>query len=412
MYVSLNGLPARNRSTKQHRRAASGTVILLGLTSLFTDVSAEMVAAVLPLFATTQLALSPLGYGVIDAIYQGVSAMVRLAGGFVGDRSRRPKAVAAAGYGLSAACKLALLPVSSGAVLAAVVAADRTGKGIRTAPRDALIAASTHPRTLGAAYGVHRALDTTGALIGPLVAFAILAAIPGGFDTVFLVSFAAALIGLAIIAFLVPNLRPPAHADPPTLRSIIRLAGQPAVRRSLVVAAVLSVLTIGDGFLYLALQRREDFAVAYFPLLFVGTAVVYLLLAVPFGRLADRYGRLRVFLAGHGALLVAYLLANDIVSGPVTVLACLACLGTYYAATDGVLAAATAALVPEHLRGSGLALAQTVVTGGRLVAALAFGAAWTWAGRGTALTAFALALCVAIPIATATVRGAERGTVR
>lgn len=404
MYVSLNGLPARNRAGKQRGRAASGTVVLLGLTSLFTDISAEMVAAVLPLFATTQLALTPLGYGFVDAIYQGVSALVRVGSGFVADRGRRPKAVATFGYGLSAVCKLALLPVAGGAVLATVVAADRTGKGIRTAPRDALIAASSDPRALGAAYGVHRALDTTGALIGPLVAFAILAAIPGGFDTIFLVSFAAALIGLAIIAFLVPNLRPAARPDPPTLRSILRLAGRPAVRRLLVVAALLSVLTIGDGFLYLALQRREAFAVAYFPLLFVGTAIVYLLLAVPLGRLADRYGRLRVFLAGHGALLAAYVLANDIVSGPVTVLLCLACLGTYYAATDGVLAAATAALVPEHLRGSGLALAQTVVTGGRLVAALAFGAAWTWAGRGTALAAFALALCLAVPIAAATVR--------
>lgn len=135
------------------RRTVSGTVILLGLTSLFTDISSEMVVAVLPIFATTILGLSPLAYGVVDGLYQGVSTLVRVGGGAAADATGRPKAVALTGYGVSAACKLALLPVTSAAALAAVVAADRTGKGIRTAPRDAMIAASSDPHALG------RALD-------------------------------------------------------------------------------------------------------------------------------------------------------------------------------------------------------------------------------------------------------------
>jgi MFS family permease len=410
VYVSLQGIP-QTRAGEPARtggRAVSGTVVLLGLTSLFTDVSSEMVAAVLPLFATAHLALTPLAYGVVDGLYQGVAALVRVAGGFTADRTRRPKAVAVAGYGLSAACRLALLPVASGAALAGVVAADRVGKGIRTAPRDALIAAASDPQILGRAFGVHRALDTAGALAGPLLAFAILAAIPGGFDTVFLVSFASALVGLAILIFLVPGLRPPASERVPSLRAVGRLATEPGVRRALGAAAVLSALTIGDGFLYLALQRREEFAVAYFPLLFVGTAVAYLALAVPFGRLADRFGRLRVFLAGHVALVGAYLLAGGTVAGPVAVLACLACLGAYYAATDGVLAAATAALVPGHLRASGLALAQTTVAAGRFVAALGFGAAWTWAGRENALTGFTVALVAGLVLSAVLLRRSRR----
>jgi MFS family permease len=382
-------------------------VVLLGLTSLFTDVSSEMVAAVLPLFATTQLALSPLAYGVVDGLYQGVSALVRVGGGFVADRSRRPKAVATLGYGLSAVTKLGMLAVSSGAALTSAVAADRVGKGMRTAPRDALIAASSDHRMLGRAYGAHRALDTAGALTGPLLAFVILAAIPGGFDTVFLVSFAAALVGLAILVFLVPDLRPPKAAQRPSLRALAGLVRQPPVRRLLAAAALLSLLTIGDGFLYLALQRREEFAVAYFPLLFVGTAVTYLALAVPLGRLADRFGRLRVFLAGHVLLAAAYLLAGGAVSGSATVLACLACLGAYYAATDGVLAAATAGVVPQQLRASGLALAQTTVATGRLLAALAFGASWTWLGRDLALLGFTVALLTGLPLSIALLRGAR-----
>src|SRR4029450_6466567 len=126
MYVTVRGTrPPRTGSSATGRRAVSATVVLLGLTSLFTDISSEMVVAVLPLFATSQLALSPLAFGIIDGIYQGVSTLVRVGGGLTADLTGRPKAVAVAGYGLSAGAKLALLPVSSGVALGAIVATDR-----------------------------------------------------------------------------------------------------------------------------------------------------------------------------------------------------------------------------------------------------------------------------------------------
>jgi MFS family permease len=168
------------------------------------------------------------------------------------------------------------------------------------------------------------------------------------------------------------------------------------LRRLLVAAVVLSALSIGDGFLYLALQRREEFAAQYFPLLFAGTALVYLVLAIPFGRLADRFGRVRVFLAGHLALAAAYAVAAGLGSGVAGVLACLALLGAFYAATDGVIAAAAAGRVPTRLRGSGIALAQTAVAVGRLVAGVVFGAAWSLVGRDVALYGFALVLLVVL----------------
>lgn len=395
MYVTVRGLPKYpQRATK----TVSGTVVLLGLTSMFTDISAEMVVAVLPMFATAILGLSPFAYGVVDGLYQGVATFVRVGGGIAADMSGRPKAVAVSGYGLSAVCKLALLPITSGAALAAVVAVDRTGKGIRTAPRDAMIAGSTQPDVLGRAFGVHRAMDTAGALAGPLIAFAILAAIPNGFNEVFLVSFAAALVGLAVLVFLVRGVGRPATEHHPrvSLRDVGRLAADPPLRRLLLAAVALSALSIGDGLLYLALQRREEFAAQYFPLLFAGTALAYLVLAVPFGRLADRFGRIRVFLIGHLALAGAYALAAELGSGTVGVLACLALLGAFYAATDGVIAAAAAGLVPTRLRGSGIALAQTAVAAGRLAAGVAFGAAWSLAGRDDALYGFAVLLLVVL----------------
>ena len=153
--------------------AVPRTVFLLGLTSLFTDISSEMVVTILPLYLVYVGGFTPLAFGVIDGIYNGAAALVGLASGFIGDRFRRHKEVAAAGYGLSAVCKLAAGHRRHRAVghRRDRCCIDRIGKGIRTAPRDAMISLSTPERQLGAAFGVHRALDTTGAMIGPLLAF-------------------------------------------------------------------------------------------------------------------------------------------------------------------------------------------------------------------------------------------------
>src|SRR5215210_3309245 len=191
---------------------AGRTVVLLGVTSLITDVSAEMVATVLPLYLVAIGGFTPLAYGVIDGLYQGATALVGLASGFVGDALRRHKAVAVAGYGLSAVSKL-LLAIAGTAVSAvgAIVLLDRVGKGIRTAPRDAMISLATPERELGAAFGVHRAMDTTGAL----VAFGLLALAPLAFDSVFLVSFCLAAIGVGILVLFVdPKRRAPDAVAP------------------------------------------------------------------------------------------------------------------------------------------------------------------------------------------------------
>jgi MFS family permease len=405
MYVTLRDRP-RLAPSNGRRAKVAVPVVLLGITSMFTDISSEMVAAILPLFVTVGLGLSPLAFGVVDGLYQGISAATRLAGGYVADRTRRPKAVATTGYVLSAVSKLALLPVGSLTSLSAAVAVDRTGKGIRTAPRDALIAGASPAGSLGHAFGVHRALDTSGALIGPLLAFALLALLPGNFDAVFVVSFCFAVLGVAVIALLVRE--QPLHtvADSrPRGGDVARLLRQPGIRSVLLTAGLLSLASVSDGFLYLALQDREGLPAAVFPLLFVGTAVVYMSLAIPIGRLADRIGRVRVFLGGQLLLAGAYLLALLPVPGMMSVVATISLLGVYYAATDGVLAAIVSGLVPAPVRASGLAAVQTVVAAGRLVSALAFGAIWTVTGVNAALAAFLAALLVAVPIATRLLHG-------
>src|SRR3954447_22852623 len=305
--VQSSGGMLRARRAISRRRVAS-TVVLLGATSLLTDISSEMVATVLPLYLVATLGFSPLQFGVIDGLYQGAGAFVRLGAGFLGDRLSRHKTVAAFGYGLSAVCKLALAVVSGAwGTLSAIILADRTGKGLRTAPRDAMISLSSRTEDLGLAFGVHRAMDTAGAMIGPVLAFALLAAAPNAFHSLFLVSFFIAVLGFLVIALLVRE--PPARPEPterPDLRAAARLLRERKFRALVVAGAALGLATASDGFIYLALRDRVDFDNALFPLLATGTAVLYMVLAAPLGRLADRVGRGRVFLGGYGCLMAVY----------------------------------------------------------------------------------------------------------
>ncbi|MEU3454311.1 MFS transporter [Micromonospora sp. NPDC006766] len=397
MYVSLRDRPTSETGPRTGRVAT--TVVLLGVVSLLTDVSSEMVASVLPLYLTAQLGLGYLAYGFIDGLYQGVSALVRIGGGYAGDRGGRPKWVAAIGYAVSALSRLALLPAHGIAAITAVITADRLGKGLRTAPRDALIADSSEPATLGRSFGVHRALDTLGAAIGPLVAFGLLAAVPGGYDSVFVVSSAFAICGVALLVLFVPDLRRATGAARIGLRRAIGQLTGPRLRRPLVAAALLGVLTVGDGFLYLSLQRRDNLAAEMFPLLYVGTNLAYLCLAVPLGRLADRIGRAPVLLGGHVVLAAAYLMAAGPVTGTLATLVVLALLGAFYAATDGVLPALISVLIASETRGTGIAAAQTVVALARFVSSLAFGSLWIVVGRGQALLVVAGLLTAAVPVA-------------
>ncbi|MFF7978959.1 MFS transporter [Streptomyces sp. NPDC007901] len=391
---------ARPTAAGRYRSTIAPTVLALGTVSLVTDVSSEMVTAVLPLYLVTGLGLSPLGFGLLDGVYNGFSAVVRLVGGHLADRGGgRHKWVAGAGYALSALCKPLLLIAHTLTPIGLILAADRTGKGLRTAPRDALISLSSTPETRGRAFGVHRAMDTAGALLGPLAAFLILRATVDGYDAVFTVSFCVAVVGVLVLVLFVPG-RSSGTADTgtrPTLRAALGLLSHRDLRRITVCALLLGLATVSDSFVYLLLQRRLGVPDGWFPLLPLGTAAAFLLLAVPLGRLADRWGRWRVFLAGHGALLAAYALLLTSWHGSALPYAVLALHGTFYAATDGVLMAAASDSVPQALRSSGLALVQTGQAGARFACSLAFGAAWTLWGDRTALLAAtaALALCAA-----------------
>ena len=311
---------------------------------------------------------------------------------------------------------------------------DRTGKGIRTAPRDALIALSSAPSALATAFGVHRAMDTAGAMLGPLVAFGLLLIAPARFDAIFVVSLCFAVLGLAVL-LLFANGRPRRPDTPssdrlmdshrledtsdqsqagasarPTLREAIGLIAEPRFRALVVAAGVLAGATISDGFVYLGLQRTLGFSLTAFPLLFVGAAAVFMLLAAPVGRLADRVGRRVVFVAGYALLLPVYAVLMLPSAGTAALVLALCALGAYYAATDGVLQAIASALLPDGLRASGLALLVTATSLAKLASSMLFGLAWTLGGLEVAATIFAAALAVALVAATAVLRRAPEGT--
>ncbi|PJN21901.1 MFS transporter [Kitasatospora sp. CB02891] len=402
--------------TRPGRRAAvPGTVLALGAVSLVTDVSSEMVSAVLPLYVVTALGLSPLGFGLLDGINNGVGALVRLLGGHLADRgSRGHKVVAGIGYGLSALCKPLLLLVHTVPLIGGVLAIDRTGKGLRTAPRDAMISLATAPEHRGRAFGVHRAMDTTGALLGPLLAFAVLRiaddrAERAGYSAVFTVSGCVAVLGVLLLVLFVPARTAPVEAPTgprPTLRDALALLRRPALRRLTLAAVLLGLTTVSDSFLYLLLQRRLGLPAHLFPLLPLGTAAVFLTLAVPLGVIADRIGRRTLFLAGHAVLLGAYGVVLSPLRGAGAAVLVLLLHGAFYAATDGVLAAATAATVPDGQQGAGQALVGTGQALARFACSLAFGAAWTLWGPRAALTATTIALAAAAIAATRLLRPA------
>jgi MFS family permease len=377
------------------------TVLLLGMTSMLTDISAEMVSTILPLYLVLNLGLSPLAFGVIDGLYLGGAAIVRLISGFLADRTRQHKEIAVAGYTLSAISRLGLLLVGGAwTLLVSVIMLDRLGKGIRTAPRDAMISLTSQPENLATSFGVHRALDTAGAMIGPFIAFGILTLSSDSYDVIFIVSLCFAVLGVGVIGLFVQN-PSSTRADasvttsPPSLRAALSLAKETRFGALLLIGAALSLMTMSDGFLYLTLQNRLDLNIGFFPLLYVATALIFMLLAIPMGQIADRFGRGRVFIGGYVVLIGVYILLLIPWFGVAQAFVFLFLLGVYYAATDGVLMAMGSMLLPQDLRTSGLALLSTVTNLGRLAASILFGFVWTWQGMSTAVWVFFAGLLAA-----------------
>ena len=387
--------------------AISPVVWKLGWTSFLTDISSELINSVLPVYLVIHLHLSPLQYGAIDGVYNGLAViLVSLAAGLTADRSKRHKEVAMTGYGFSAIWMLCLL--AAGGVwgwLIVITGLDRIGKGIRTAPRDAMISLNTPPRLMASAFAVHRALDAGGALLGPIIAFILLAQMPGAFDVLWVTSFLFAILGVAALWLYVP--RPKDSLFPQPLSDERKLS-----RRSLSVlfasphfvaagcGLLLSVGTAADGFIYLILQQKGGANSGFLPLFYVATAASYALFSIPAGLCADRFGRVSIFLGGYAVLGGIYLLLLFMPTvGLPAQAGCLLLLGIYYAGTEGVLMAMASAAVPPEARASGLAVLATAIALGKMGSSLLFGWMWDAYGVRPTIVTFAAILMAATLVA-------------
>ena len=367
---------------------------VLGLVSLLMDISSEMIHSLLPIFMATTLGASALTIGLIEGVAESTALIVKVFSGVLSDYLGRRKGLAVFGYALGALSKpLFALATSSGLVLTARLL-DRAGKGLRGAPRDALVADLAPPKLRGAAFGLRQSLDSVGSFLGPLIGVGLMLLWANDFRAVFWV---AVIPGGLAVTLLLLGVHEPAQQPGERRRNPIRrdnlLRLSPAYRSVVVIGAVFTLARFSEAFLVLrALQ--SGIPTALVPLVMVAMGLVYALTAYPFGKLSDRVSHRKMLAAG-----LAVLVAADLViaggQGWMALLAGVALWGVHMGMTQGLLAAMVADTAPADLRGTAFGFFN-LVSGVALLAASAIagllwdrlGPAWTfYAGAGFSLVA-------------------------
>jgi MFS family permease len=383
------------------------TVMMLGLVSLAMDISSEMIHALLPLFLVTVLGASALSVGIIEGIAEATAAIAKVFSGAISDWLGRRKPLLLLGYGLAALTK-PLFPLATG--IGEVLTArfiDRIGKGIRGAPRDALIADVTPSPLRGAAYGLRQSLDTVGAFAGPLLALALMAATANNFRLVFWVAVIPAFICVALIVFGV--------REPETAAGSERGVKRPfPIHRSEItrlprlfwqITALGTVLTLARFSEAFLLLRAENVGlqVTWVPMMLVVMNVVYAASAYPFGKLSDRINR-KVLLAGGIGVLIVADLTLALASNAWGVSAGAALWGLHMGATQGIITAIVADTAPDDLRGTAFGMFNLITGVALLAASVIAGGLWTWFGPAMTFYAGAVFSAIALGGFLATVR--------
>ena len=375
-------------------------IFAIGVVSLLTDISGEMIVPVLPLFLTAALGAPPAAVGLIEGVAESTAAVLRIFSGWISDRIGRRKELVVVGYCLSNLVKPLLAVTTAWPQVLAIRFSDRFGKGIRGAPRDALIADSVEPSERGKAFGFHQSMDTTGAAIGPLLAAAILALTMNDARMVFWLAGVPSIATIICAVWLVKD-RPvePKTGAPPTL-------GFRGLGRSFCLFTAISVLfAIGnssDAFLILRAQN-VGMAVAVIPLAYFGFNALHALLATPAGMLSDRIGRRPLLILSYAVFAAVY--AGFAVAGDAFAVGALFLLySAYYAASEGVAKALVTDLVPVESRATALGTYAAATAIALLPASILAGVAWQAVGPwapfaiGAGLAAAAAAMMAVVPL--------------
>ncbi|MHB1219546.1 MAG: MFS transporter [Alphaproteobacteria bacterium] len=370
---------ATTATVPKWRRIPAG-VWTLGFVSLLMDASSEMIHALLPLYLVTALGASALTVGIIEGIAEAAAAITKVFSGALSDWLGKRKFLTALGYGLAALTKPVFPLATSIAWLVAARFIDRVGKGIRGAPRDALVADLSPPELRGASFGLRQSLDTVGAFLGPSLAMALMWLTIDSFVTVFWVAVVPAFAALALVVFAV---REPARPDgwkkprmPLSRAELARLGS--AYWWIVAIAAIFTLARFSEAFLLLTAQST-GLRLMLVPAIMVLMNVVYALSAYPVGALSDRIDRVSLMIAGLGFLLAADLVLA-LAPGIGGVAAGVILWGLHLGFTQGILAALVADTAPPELRGTAFGFFNLVTGGVLLLASVIAGALWELTG--------------------------------
>jgi len=374
------------------------SVWMLGFVSLFMDVSSELIHSLLPVFMVSSLGATALMVGLVEGVAEATALIAKVFSGTISDWLGKRKGLTVLGYGLGALSKpLFALALTVHWVFVARFM-DRIGKGIRGAPRDALIADLTPPEIRGAAYGLRQSLDTVGAFLGPLLAVALMLAWAGDFRTVFWFAVIPAVLSVLILIFGVHEPGDgrvhPRPASPVDWRSLGEFGG--AYWWVVVAGGVFTLARFSEAFLILRAQQL-GLADTYAPLVLVIMNVVYALSAYPSGRLADRMSHTKLLAAGLAVLILSDLVLAQ-AQGLASVVVGVALWGLHLGMTQGLLATMVAGAAPAHLRGTAFGFFSLVSGVAMLIASVLAGLLWDELGAATTFYAGAAFSVLALAI--------------
>ncbi len=366
------------------RRGLTRNVVVLGFVSLLNDGASEMIYPLLPVFLTAVLGAGPAALGIIEGIAEATASLLKLYSGYLSDRVKRRKGWIIAGYSISNVIRPLIAFSTSWLHVLTLRFADRVGKGLRTSPRDAIIADSTPAGFRGKAYGFHRAMDHGGAIVGPLAATALLLIYHDDLKTIFLLSFIPGLLAVLMLLF---GLKEKPAEGPRAVSAAFNFrsawAEMPAgFRKYLLIILVFTLGNSTDAFLLLRAQQL-GVAVTLLPMIWVALHVVKMGFSVPGGILSDRIGRKKVIVAGWLVYALVYG-GFAFASSQWHAWALFMVYGVYFGLTEGVEKALVADFAPMHLRGSSFGLYHLIVGIGALPASLLFGLVWQKFGAAAA----------------------------
>jgi MFS family permease len=382
-------------------KGITGNVLILGLVSFLTDVSSEMIYPLLPLFLTTVLGAGPAFLGIIEGIAESTSSLLKLVSGIWSDRVRDRKGFILGGYGLSSLAR-PLVAVATGPLgVLAVRFLDRVGKGIRTSPRDALIADSVVPALRGTAFGFHRSMDHAGALVGPLIAALLLGYVTTDLRTVFWLSAIPGALAVLLIIFKVRDTNRDLSQTPAD-GNFLRTVPRGRLRSYLLILLVFTLGNSSDTFLLLK-AGKSGIGLAQITILWTFFHLVKMSSSLPFGALSDRIGRKGVIIAGWLVYAAAYLGFAHAESAP-QVWGLFALYGLFYGLTEGVEKALLADIAGPEERGAAYGWYNCAIGVGALPASLLFGVVWeNWGAAaafsiGAGLAGVAALLLLLLPL--------------